>query len=158
MFRVLAVEVAIRATLATIAVTMLLGVVLAMSIPVESQEGGGKGEASGYPAGGKHGPPPPDYAYSNGKVIVGGDVDTDCRSFIEGFDGGYSGWGNQTQAERVLEKCKQADGSSLNPPPEVRQEIREDSLADTGGIPLLPVAAVVLLLTGRYLLTLHRTG
>lgn len=115
------------------------------------------GEALGYPAGGKPPPPPPDYAFENGKVVVSGDLVIGCREFAKEFDEGYDEYGDQTQAERVLERCKQAGLPALpiQIPAEVRQEIRQDALPETGGVSL-PLLTTGLLLVGAGLLTTCR--
>jgi Ca2+-binding RTX toxin-like protein len=70
---------------------------------------GGAG-ALGLPDASK--PPPKDYAYRNGKVIIGGDVVVPCRSFdteekLDFYPENARGEA-QAQAERVLEQCEQA--------------------------------------------------
>ncbi len=151
------------AALAVIVAMMILGA----AAPTLAQEGGdrpgGSGEAFGYPAGGEPPPPPSDYAYRDGAVLVSGDSAVGCREFVEDFDEGYDEYGDQAQAKRVIEQCKQAGLPSSPVPPEVRQEIRQDrqesrhaELSETGGAS--PFLAVGLLLTGIGLFALRRIG
>lgn len=144
------------AALAVIVAMMILGA----AAPTLAQEGGdrpgGSGEAFGYPAGGEPPPPPSDYAYRDGAVLVSGDSAVGCREFVEDFDEGYDEYGDQAQAKRVIERCKQAGLPDLTVPPEVRREIRQDELSETGGAS--PFLAVGLLLTGIGLFALRRIG
>lgn len=88
-------------------------------------------------------PPPKDYAYRNGKVFIGGDVVVPCRIFASEYSE-YVYPTNATsraQAERVLEQCEQAG---------------HEALADTGGMPLMPVlaaGALALLVAGGLVAT-----
>ncbi len=107
-------------TILAAVVAMLLGVAALAAAPAEAQEGR-EGGAFSYPLGGPSpdGYPPPDYAYRNGEVYVDGDEVLDCRTFVESFDEGYDKFGDQAQAERVLEQCERAGLPSGSPPPEV---------------------------------------
>lgn len=136
----------------------LAAAMLVVAAPAVAQEGR-EGGAFSYPMGGpiSDGYPPPDYAYRNGEVYVDGDEALDCRTFAKSFDEGYDEWGNQAQAGRVLERCRRAGLPSGNPPPGVRAEIRADALAETGGLPLLPLAAGALLLASAGGVALRRT-
>ena len=58
-------------------------------------------------------PQPKDYAYRNGKVIMGGDFVVDCRSFASGFYPRDATGEAQAQADRVLEQCEQAGHVAL---------------------------------------------
>ena len=125
------------------------------TVPAAAQEGGADASASAsaaqaYPAGGEPPEPPPDYAFDDGVVYVSGDEAISCREFVRYFDQGYDEYGDQEQAQRVLEKCEQAGSpGATDIPPEVRAEIRREAvggaLPETGGISALPAAAGVLL-------------
>ena len=147
----------------------LLAAALALAAwpaPGAAQEGGANASASasaaqGYPAGGEPPPPPPDYAYRNGEVYVDGDEVLDCRTFVESFDEGYDEYGDQEQAQRVLERCEQAGSpDDMDIPPEVRAEIRADrrlgGLPDTGGVPALPLGIGLLLASAGLLVFARR--
>ena len=154
-------------TMVVAAVAMMLGALAAA--PAGAQEGR-EGGAIGYPIGGEPPPPPPDYAYRDGEVYVDGDEMLDCRTFAQSFDGGYDEFGDQAQAERVLERCERAGFPSADPPPEVRAEIRADrhaardaardaeQLPATGGVPTLPLATGVLLAGSGLLVLRARAG
>ena len=119
-----------------------------------AQEGGA---VIGNPIGGKPSPPIPDYAYRDGEVYVDGDEVLDCHTFAESFDKGYDQWGNQKQARYVLAQCKRAGLPSADLPPEVRREIRQDALPETGGAPVM-VLLSGLLLAGAGIGALHGAG
>jgi hypothetical protein len=100
-------------------------------------------------------PPPKDYAYRNGKVIVGGDQVTDCRTFAsmvyprDATSGSQAQaerafGGSQAQAERALEQCEQAGHVAL---------------PGTGGgsAPLL-AAGLLLVCAGLGLVAIHRSA
>jgi hypothetical protein len=92
---------------------------------------GGAG-ALGLPDASK--PPPKDYAYRNGKVIIGGDLIVPCRWFDteEKRDFYPEAARGEAQAERALEQCEQA-GHVILP--------------GTGGGPLPLLAAELLLVS-----------
>ena len=106
---------------------------------------GGAG-ALGLPDASK--PPPKDYAYRNGKVIIGGDVVVPCRSFdteekLDFYPENARGEA-QAQAERVLEQCEQAGHVTL---------------PGTGGgtLPLL-AAGLLVVCADLGLVAIHRTS
>lgn len=133
----------------------MLAMLLFIAAPALAQEGGAFFSQKGEPT-----PSPPDYAYRNGEVYVDGDEVLDCRTFVESFDKGYDEFGDQAQARRVLARCEQAGTPTVRPPAEVRRDIRQDapnnSLPETGGVPLSFLAAGVFL-TGAGLLALRAT-
>jgi hypothetical protein len=94
-------------------------------------------------------PPAKDYAYRNGKVIIGGDVIVPCRSFFDteekrDFYPEAARGEAQAQAERALEQCEQAGHVTL---------------PGTGGgsLPLL-AAGLLVACAGLGLVAIHRTS
>jgi hypothetical protein len=106
---------------------------------------GGTG-ALGLPDASK--PPPKDYAYRNGKVIIGGDVIVPCRLFdTEEKRDFYSEAARgeaQAQAERALEQCEQAGHVTLP--------------GTGGGSSALLAAGVLLVCAGWGLVAIHRSA
>ena len=93
-------------------------------------------------------PPVKDYAYRNGKVIIGGDVVVPCRSFdteekLDFYPENARGEA-RAQAERALEQCEQAGHVTL---------------PGTGGgsLPLL-AAGLLVVCAGLGLVAIHRTS
>jgi len=142
-----------KQTILAVVAAIVLG--SAAADPGAAQESG----AQASPVGGKPPPPPADYAYIKGEVYIDGDLVIGCREFAEDFEGFYDERGDQGQARSVLERCKEAGLPGLRIPAEVRQEIQRDTgkggLPDTGGSPILPLAAG-LLLSGVGLLVLRK--
>lgn len=138
-----------------ILVAALLAMMLATAAPALAQEDegqSGSGGATGYPAGGTPPPPPQDYAFNeDGMVVVDGDQVLDCRTFVGAFDEGFDDYGDQAQAERVLERCKGVSVSSEPP-----QDSGAETLPETGGVPALPFATGVLP-AGAVLFVLRRS-
>jgi hypothetical protein len=93
-------------------------------------------------------PPAKDYAYRNGKVIIGGDVVVPCRLFdLEEKRDFYPEAARgeaRAQAERALEQCEQAGHVAL---------------PGTGGgsLPLL-AAGLLVVCAGLGLVAIHRTS
>jgi hypothetical protein len=73
----------------------------------------GGAEVFGLPDASK--PPPKDYAYRNGKVIIGGDVVVPCRFASEYKPTDDATSEARAQFERVLEQCEQAGHVSHSP-------------------------------------------
>ena len=86
-----------------------------------------------------------DYAYRNGKVIIGGDVVVPCRMFRskEFYPSDATGEA-QAQAERALEQCEQAGHGTLP--------------GTGGGSSTLLAAGVLLLCAGLGLVAIHRSA
>ena len=91
-------------------------------------------------------PPAKDYAYRNGKVIIGEDVIVPCRLFdLEEKQDFYpEAARGEAQAERALEQCEQAGHVAL---------------PGTGGgsLPLL-AAGLLVVCAGLSLVAIHRTS
>ena len=88
--------------------------------------------------------PVKDYAYRNGKVIIGGDVVVPCRSFASAeFYPSDATDEAQAQAERVLEQCEQAGHGALP--------------RTGGGSSALLAAGVLLVCAGLGLVSIHRS-
>jgi hypothetical protein len=103
----------------------------------------GGAAAFGLPVASKH--PPKEYAYHNGKVVIGGDVVVPCSYFgtgkkLDPYPEAARGE-TKAQAERALEQCEQA-GHVMLP--------------GTGGgsLPLL-AAGVLLVCAGLSLVAIH---
>jgi hypothetical protein len=92
-------------------------------------------------------PPAKDYAYRNGKVVIGGDLVVPCRSFAPSGSGFYprdATGEEQAQAERAMEQCQQAGHVTL---------------PGTGGgsLPLL-AAGLLLVCAGLGLVAIHSSA
>lgn len=95
-----------------LAVTLLAvapGTSLAQTAGMQYTEASGSAGASAQSATGTRAPNPQDYVLrEDGRVVIGGDVATDCPSFASSLEQGYALAGNPEQARSVLDQCKQA--------------------------------------------------
>lgn len=163
-------------------VTILLIAVQAMLFtytgPALAQAAQDDGAAIAQPAGGFPVPTPPDFVLrEDGTVIVDGDTGSSCNTFALGLQQGYYQLGDQEQAQSVLEQCEErgflGSTSGAEPIPAASTSTEAsvtvepavtspavDTLPDTAGVPIFPLAVGVgLLLVGaRVLVAARRLG
>lgn len=131
---------------------LLLGLLLLVSLALAPAAAAQGTQSSAAVAAGT--PPPPAYVLErDGTVIIGGDMVTDCESFIIGRAQGYWGEGNAAEARTLADKCQ-----GLGVPPgdlttgdaeailsmgtEGQPASDVEKLPDTGGLSVLELAGL----------------
>ena len=131
----------------------LLGMCLVVALMITSAAGAQTSGGQATIAGGA--PLPPEFVlYSDGDITIGGDVGTDCYTFVTyGYPQTTRGGQLQEGAQAVADACEQLGlprGNSdpfdaevilsipANPPP--GYDATGKALPDTGGIPLVALA------------------